>query len=413
MQEQYNGILEDTRTEEEKAKDFNAKELLVSSSNLFREVNNLSEVKAGKVRNQNGSGSCVANAICKALEMAFKKINIDVQFSSVYHYQNRPNRPQAGMHPPTASEWVRVNGILLESAVPSMNMSDEVMDSILISGRDKDKALEYFQNRLVEYYVDNTPSFEETAQYINQNGNAMILVRTTYQAWCKDKPDAVRGEVVNHEICGVDAVNYKGEDVIFIDDSWGKWGSSEMGERGQRILNKQTLEAIATQVITWKIQNIDVKNLQLKACKYGDKNADVRNLQNYLKSTGDFSQTQASTGYYGDMTAKAVLSWQIKNKVDDLVSLNALGGHNFGPKSLAKYNQLKSMPKILQSSQNPQQLSLTIKGLLLAVLPIANTILAKYNIQIATGDIDTLINGGLTIVSGVTIIYGLYRKFRV
>lgn len=48
-----------------------------------------------------------------------------------------------------------------------------------------------------------------------------------------------------------------------------------------------------------------------RTMKYGDTGQDVVELQNRLKALGYFPQKQSSTGYYGDITAQSVYSYQI------------------------------------------------------------------------------------------------------
>ncbi len=65
----------------------------------------------------------------------------------------------------------------------------------------------------------------------------------------------------------------------------------------------------------------------------GVRGDDVKCLQDYLKSTGHFPSTQASTGYYGPVTRSAVAAWQAANGVSPAAGY-------FGPLSRAKYNAL-------------------------------------------------------------------------
>ena len=72
-------------------------------------------------------------------------------------------------------------------------------------------------------------------------------------------------------------------------------------------------------------------------------NEDVKHLQDILKYEGLFPINIDSTGYYGSITAKAVLAFQLKYKVDSINELNALMGHIVGPKTIAMLNKLYSL----------------------------------------------------------------------
>jgi peptidoglycan hydrolase-like protein with peptidoglycan-binding domain len=65
----------------------------------------------------------------------------------------------------------------------------------------------------------------------------------------------------------------------------------------------------------------------------GVRGDDVTCLQNYLTSTGHFSFSGGSTGYFGPITQNAVAAWQAANGVAPAVGY-------FGPISRAKYNAL-------------------------------------------------------------------------
>ena len=65
--------------------------------------------------------------------------------------------------------------------------------------------------------------------------------------------------------------------------------------------------------------------------RYGEKSMNVSDIQKKLGVI--------QTGYYGPITAKAVLEWQLKNVVDSPEVLKSLGGRIFGPKSVAVMNK--------------------------------------------------------------------------
>lgn len=70
----------------------------------------------------------------------------------------------------------------------------------------------------------------------------------------------------------------------------------------------------------------------------GSSGPDVMALQQYLSYDGEFKL--APTGYYGAITAQAVLKFQIKYSIASLPELASLAGKNVGPATLAKLNTL-------------------------------------------------------------------------
>lgn len=78
------------------------------------------------------------------------------------------------------------------------------------------------------------------------------------------------------------------------------------------------------------------------SCSFGQRNQAVRTLQEFLVTEGLMSEVH-TTGYYGPITAKAVLSWQMKNLElpgVDVVEIQDLMGYHWGPRSIARAKEL-------------------------------------------------------------------------
>lgn len=68
------------------------------------------------------------------------------------------------------------------------------------------------------------------------------------------------------------------------------------------------------------------------------------------------------------------------------------------------------MKKILQSSTGSGNLSLTIKGLLLSLVPIAIAIASAQGVTLAEADLTKFINDLFTVIASITVVIGLARK---
>jgi hypothetical protein len=62
------------------------------------------------------------------------------------------------------------------------------------------------------------------------------------------------------------------------------------------------------------------------------------------------------------------------------------------------------------SSTGSQDLSLTIKGLLLALVPLSITVFQHYGFKITESQAVELLDSGFAAVSALVITYGLIRK---
>lgn len=337
----YNGITPDLRSEEEKSKDWKAEELVsaMAIAPIFRTVKE-GQWNRYSVRNQNGSGSCVAQTTAKMLEIKRKLVKGDIiKFSASPIYKERSNKPQAGMNSNNALDIAVKHGSCREFDMPSENLSDAQIDALAYP-----KNYEDLNNIAVPTsYVTTPVSFDYVAGIIEREGCAMIWINTDYQSWCKDIPTkgGRKGEVV-HSITGVDAFTFKGVQYILIEDSWGEFGEYH----GQRLLTREFFNDAVFYCATFMTFTFDVDNTKRFAeffsdMQFGQRNSEIVRLQDFLKSKGHFPVNSVSTGYYGNVTAKAVYDFQVKYAVASMETLNALKGKRVGVATRKKINEMR------------------------------------------------------------------------
>jgi len=75
------------------------------------------------------------------------------------------------------------------------------------------------------------------------------------------------------------------------------------------------------------------------AMKFGDQGSHVVRLQDFLKVKGFFPINTKSTGYYGQITANAVLKYQLANKLASPALLKSWRGYFVGPLTLPLLNK--------------------------------------------------------------------------
>lgn len=68
------------------------------------------------------------------------------------------------------------------------------------------------------------------------------------------------------------------------------------------------------------------------------------------------------------------------------------------------------MNKILQSSSNAKEVSLTVKGVLASLAPLAIAVLANAGVEMAESDYAQLVELTTAIISSTMILIGLLRK---
>ena len=128
----------DTRTPEEKAKDYQFHELVSVPAPVNWVEKPKEQWRKFPIFNQDGSGSCVAQTMTKLMGiMYWLKNNVYVHFSATHLYQRRSNKPLAGMNGVDAFV-IAQQGVTLEQLVPSQNLDDATMDSTDIEQYKKD-----------------------------------------------------------------------------------------------------------------------------------------------------------------------------------------------------------------------------------------------------------------------------------
>lgn len=331
----YNGALIDTRSEEEKAKDWQAEEIFSFGVPTFP-LRAEGTWRKYTVRNQAQSGSCVANSQAKFLEV-MKVLNTGTTtvFSHAPVYQRRANKPTPGMGYPDAPKLQVSVGSCPESDMPSMNLSDAQLDFLQLPLNFDDINDDAKPSNFVAIPLD----FYKVADYIQKNGAAIIWFDSSYSHWNKDIPTpGGKGGGVRHSVCAVDAINFNRTNYIVIEDSWGLFGKY----KGQRLISAEFFKDAA--FLAYALINFTYEPKQaafepfLSNMQFGQKSDEIKRLQKYLRSKGCYPNNVDTTGYYGQVTAQSVLTFQLKYNVDKPSALHSLKGKTVGPKTRSVIN---------------------------------------------------------------------------
>lgn len=311
------GALPDTRTEAEKAKDFKFEEFVTAINPVVWTEKQPPSWRRFPIFNQNGSGSCVAQTMAKILGiMYWLKNNEYVHFSATHIYQRRINKPAGGMAGVDAFD-IAQKGATLEVLAPSQNMSDEQMDNTKIEKYKADVG-EVF--KIGNYILNPVRDLETIASIIQTTKKAvMVWYYFNHDEWT-DVPKILRPLDVNgagvsrHSVTAVDFTLYQGKKCLIIEDSWG----TSYGKAGQRIITEDfhnvrnffTAHPMVFQFEVPVIPPITVYKFT-KTMKTGDQNNEVKQLQLFLQQRGFFPTNSTATGYFGGVTKKGVVAFQI------------------------------------------------------------------------------------------------------
>lgn len=337
MNEEMLGVLPDERPEEEKELDYQGEELLPQGSIVDwrdKEIDQLKKVN--RVKNQGSVGQCVGATKATQLEWEIKRLTGEwLELSPLSIYRERANQG-SGMWVHDAHNIVKEKGATLEALLKSENLTEHEasISKLTTTAKAYAKALTSidFSYLYLPIQIDKIATALEMGHAV---GLILFANRDEYTnvPYIKDKDLTFQTASIRHSITALDYFIYNGKKALWIVDSWGV-GHAQGGYRiiTEDFLNARVITADYFDRFVLNAQNPQKYDFYMNL-KFGDKNEQVILLQNFLKERGYFPFNQPSTGYYGNITANAVLKWQLDNKVDDETELKRLRGHYFGPKS--------------------------------------------------------------------------------
>ena len=310
------GLIPDPRSEAEKVKDFKHEEVSMAVALNWNKP--LQDAPNHSQRDQNGSGSCVAQATAKAEEVLKKYVP-----SAHPIYARRSNFPNPGMWLQNAGEIMRKQGTTTEALDPSQKMSEVQMNAPVTVDTPKKEPL----------YITITDfkNIDKIAEAIELYGHCVITVGCNGSEWT-EKPVYSGNSLLNffHAVC---ATYYfkdeQGKKCLRIDESWGA------NNPGHRIITEDFWVARGTAAMYFipddgKPHHTFRQNLHFGMMS----NTEVKFLQDILKFEKLFPLSQLSTGNYLQITARAVLAFQTK------YGIAPPSANDVGPLTRAKLNEL-------------------------------------------------------------------------
>lgn len=348
MQEHFiSGARPDPRPITAQQKDYQHIEVAGAAGPVVWKEKTQSEWRKFPIRNQNGSGTCVAQTGAKILGIEnHLEEGRFVDFSANLIYQRRADRNLVGMYGQEALEILSKFGTTTEARWPSQNLTEAQANT------PKDLAPEDLEimdtYRAGGYVMLPIRNIEAVAQVIQSMGKGvMLFFDFEYDEWT-DVPQ-LKHQTGNlyHSVTGVDAFLYDGKKSILIDDSWGRF----YGFDGQRVITEDFLKK-RNFFAGYVLDLTNKRNERAKPpvrpkhrfdanLQFGMiKNEDVKKLQDILRFEELFPQKIESTGNYLQITAKAVMAFQRKHKVASEADIVSLQGKMVGPKTRKKLNEL-------------------------------------------------------------------------
>ena len=310
-----NHALPDDRPQVLRNQDYSTQELAKAITIATFKHKRLTKLTATEY-NQWYVGSCVPHGFWTLLEyegVVPKGFNP----SQLRSYRKRSNYPNEGSNGVDMFNQIRSGQ---SNDFPTPEKFREAMATAMpyVLGDKKIKDFKFYQ------YIDKTAGgvlVGDIPADIAQGKAVAIFIYATKDEWSKQYVEATDPNVtlgnasVRHCVCVVPNGDFtkNGKRWLTIQDS-AKFGGFGMRyvEYDSFIKNRVYFAAKVYAVGSEPVQPVIVDTKPVVACKLGDKGSAVSALQTFLNKQGKL-EAQYLTGYYGAITAKAVLWWQLEH----------------------------------------------------------------------------------------------------
>lgn len=345
----------DTRTQEEKDKDYLFKELVSAPAKVSLGQTSPDRWKIWPRRNQYTQNSCVYHARAKAAGILQEMNTGEYVEYSAADYNKRSNRNlglpyNQGSSPVEAFDFWRKDGVGLEALEPSNDITDEALAEVTQTQFEKQTA---GLSTLDGYYLLPVNDFDTIVSTLKATGKPIPLgFYATYDEWNKDIPTVLVPNLqltqaaVRHEVCATPNFGiWQGLEGFTIEDSWGNAG---IAGTGARFITREFFEKrnyipgiVPTSFKTFDDIGMKPEKPKIKLTREldkGDTGADVHDLQMVLQYEGHFPANHAGSEYFGSLTEKAVKAYQCAHGIVCSGTPQTTGYGRVGPATKAHIN---------------------------------------------------------------------------
>lgn len=296
----YVGVLLDSPSDVEKR--YKEEEILTAFSPVKITWTEKKQVKDYPTRNQNGSNSCLAQAIQKADTILNGTIS-----SATPIYKMRNTAPNVGMRPNNAMELALGNVFVDERILQSQFLSDRDMDAKDLVGYDLKKKFG------AAVWVTDM-SIDNIARILEQHKHLIVCFNSSYSEYIPDTGNLIEYKPTfkpewSHAVCFHDYTLFNGKKYSVGDNSWGDVGQYQDTQLFSKDFCEKRIHSAFYFLPIQDVKDIPkysfTRDLGLKM-----KGKDVVVLQDLLKTLGHMPNGIPSTGYFGDITRRAVVKLQ-------------------------------------------------------------------------------------------------------
>lgn len=298
------------------------------------------------VKDQNGSLSCGGQAWAYYMQVLEAIETGSFEERSAKYIYAQTNLPGGGSAGRDNCDVCIKQGVAIESLCPSYEANMPPNEQFMIKSSDiTDDAKTNAKLAKSKLYANVRNDIESFATAIEaNNGLIMLITGENNGTWTSVFPQPPAStnyqNMWNHWLYIGKAKLINGKKYIGVLNSWG----AGVGENGWQWISEDYFQKYIYYGWTLSIKKFESttkpKHKFVNPLVLGVNNNDVKALQDILKYEKLFPSNVDSTGYYGNITAKAVYEWQVKHNVASLSELDSLKGRRCGQKTINKLNEL-------------------------------------------------------------------------
>lgn len=292
------------------------------------------------VKDQNGSGSCGGQAwatLASVLEAVATGTHEERSAKYIYAQTYQGSGGSTGRD---NAEIYRKQGVAREAVLTSYDNGKPPTEAFMQRGGDiTQEARNDARLDVSRSYATLTCTMDEVARALRDNDGVILLVDGQNNGtWYSSFPMTPKRVEWRHWIYVGRARLINGRKYVGFINSWG----TSVGDRGWQWLGEEWFNTGHilqgwTHVIAPPAPPPSFKHEFMVNLAFGQTSGDIKNLQKALKIDGVFPVTVPETGYYGTITARAVLAFRLKYGVS---SVSDPQGHHAGPLTRAQLNKV-------------------------------------------------------------------------
>lgn len=338
----YNtGVCLDTRTYEQRNLDWTHEEIATGKNESLYVLKDDFKLKNYPAKDQKSTYSCMAHACAFALGVENELETGEFKdLSPAFFYRHRLNFPNPGMILADAGSISKKIGCCLNFP---LGIDENTFNNLIITTEKLEEASEYSTDGYIS--IQNSHDID-TINSVSSSGKAVpIVIYATYKEWASEYPVAtddfvtIENAPIRHAVTVFPQsgfIDKLGVKYLPIKDS-APFGGFSVRYLSEDFISKRCYGAMY--FINKPNKRISHKPIYTfrNSMRFGERSEDVKMLQKCLRYDKYFDFEPS--GYYGAITANAVLKFQKEHGIQPESEIEELKGRLVGQKTLSALNK--------------------------------------------------------------------------